>query len=163
MSPTILCFIISTAATNGQAPLYKQNIQTACANAEHLINVANKYSIDPTVVAALIWVESRWVKKAVSHAGACGLTQVIPKYSKYNCKQLFNTKRSIAEGVHFLNAWMKSRKKKMPEALACYNAGWKCLKSKYGKNYSRLVLKIANIYRIILKNNKKLIFSNQIR
>ena len=120
---------------------------TACLNTPHVIEASKKYNIDPTTMAALIWVESRWSPTAVSWANACGLTQVLPRYVKETCKELKNPKTSIFAGARSLNKWMtKGRKKTIKEALACYNVGNRCLKSKRGARYSRLVLKKARWY-----------------
>ena len=52
------------------------NADMACENMDHIVDVAEKYDVEPTVVVSLIYVESRWVERAVSRDGACGLTQV---------------------------------------------------------------------------------------
>ena len=93
----------------------------------------------------MIYVESRFAPSAVSHAGACGLTQVLPRYSKYTCEDLKNPKTSIYEGTYALNKWItKRKKKKYKEALACYNAGNNCLNSKNGRYYANTVVRLAS-------------------
>ena len=169
MTSQILCLIISTAASSGEVPLYKKQVDSACKNSEHVIASAKKYGIDPLIIASLILVESGWKRKAVSYANACGLTQVLPKYSKYTCTQLKNPKISIKEGVFHLSRWIKISKQRgckktnkhcnsnleeyhLSNALACYNVGNRCLRSKQGRKYSKKVLDIKSIYDKIKKS-----------
>lgn len=143
-----LCYIIMAASSSGEVPVHKHAQETACQNAEHIIEQAEKKKLDPIIMAALVVVESGWHPYAVSRAGACGLTQVLPKYSKYSCKQLKNPVTSITEGASHLSWWKKAKKSKsIRHALSCYNVGNKCLKSIQGRKYARKVLKIAKIYR----------------
>ena len=119
---------------------------------------AKKENIDPYILTSIIYTESRFRPNAVSSAGACGLTQVIPKYSvgKLTCKQLKNPKTSIYAGAASLNQWIKKRgKKKYKEALACYNAGNKCLKSSHGKRYATIVVNLADKLRKIAATKKE--------
>jgi len=79
---------------------------------EHTIRTeARKSGIDPALLAAVIYVESGFFRNAVSGANACGLTQVIPKWTggpetrgvKYTCKQLKNPTTSIRVGAQILS------------------------------------------------------------
>ena len=103
---------------------------------------AEKNKIDPDLILALINVESNWNRKVVSSANACGLTQVIPRYTgkitkKYTCAQLKNPRTSIVAGTKILRWWINwhtenQPKKKYTEeeilkrALCSYNAGFRC-------------------------------------
>ena len=62
----------------------------ACRHSRQVVAASAKHNLDPYLLTALIQVESNWKSHVVSPAGACGLTQVVHKYSKYNCKQLKN-------------------------------------------------------------------------
>ena len=57
------------------------NADIACENMETIVEASEQHAVDPAVMVSLIYVESRWKPTAVSSAGACGLTQVLPKYS----------------------------------------------------------------------------------
>ena len=154
METFLLCLAILSGSFSGVAKISKANISTVCSNTKYIIEAGDKYDIDPTVLAALIWVESRWQKNAISSAKACGLTQVLPKYSSKNCRQLRDPKTSIYTGAYFLNKWQKKRKKSLKEALACYNVGNKCLKAKRGISYANLVLRKAKWYNKEIKSYK---------
>ena len=128
-------------------------------NAEHVIKVSEKYNFDPMLIFALIYVESGWNKTAVSSAGACGLTQVLPKYTgngrggansagvkRLTCEQLKSPKISISTGIKTLSWWRKYHNGNISRALCSYNAGFRCggtrgrPVSRGGMRYARKVL-----------------------
>ena len=120
----------------------------ACKHSRQVVEASSKYKLDPYLLTALIQVESNWKSHVVSPAGACGLTQVVHKYSKYNCKQLKNPKISIWEGAKKLNYWIyKYGKGNVKIGLCGYNAGFRCKgKSaiKSGLTYAKKVVRISN-------------------
>ena len=135
-------------------------------------NASKANNIDPDLLAALIYVESGWNKNAVSKAGACGLTQVIPKYTKksisgrrYTCDQLKIPRNSIKAGTKILRWWIsyysnltelndeKQLVKKYTEeqalkrALCSYNAGFRCdrrIPIRAGMRYAEKVQKLRD-------------------
>ena len=120
----------------------------ACKHSRQVIEASSKYKLDPYLLTALIQVESNWKSHVVSPAGACGLTQVVHKYSKYNCKQLKNPKISIWEGAKKLNYWIyKYGKGNLKIGLCGYNAGFRCKGRsaiKSGLTYAKKVVRISN-------------------
>ena len=120
----------------------------ACKYSRQVVEASSKYKLDPYLLTALIQVESNWKSHVVSPAGACGLTQVVHKYSKYNCKQLKNPKISIWEGAKKLNYWIyKYGKGNLKIGLCGYNAGFRCKgKSaiKSGLTYAKKVVTMSN-------------------
>ena len=120
----------------------------ACKHSRQVIEASSKYKLDPYLLTALIQVESNWKSHVVSPAGACGLTQVVHKYSKYNCKQLKNPKISIWEGAKKLNYWIyKYGKGNLTIGLCGYNAGFRCKGRsaiKSGLTYAKKVVRISN-------------------
>ena len=133
-----------------------------CKQASTVIKESKKNSIDPSLLLALITVESNWKTTAVSSANACGLTQVIPKYTgsitkKYTCNQLKDPKTSIKAGAKILSWWMKYHNGNTTSALCAYNAGFRCGKdrkrpSRGGMRYAKKVLQIQ---KIILDKSRK--------
>jgi len=115
------------------------NIEYACTHVPQIVETSIRLDLRPEVVIALIHYESRWTPTAVSHAGACGLTQVLPKYTggrayprgtgvpKLTCDQLKDAKTSINAGMHTLRYW-HHRYARGNEliALCGYNAGFRC-------------------------------------
>jgi soluble lytic murein transglycosylase-like protein len=132
--------------------------------AEHIIEEAKINQMRPTLVAALIYVESGWRRKVVSPANACGLTQIIPKWTgsvgtgvpRLTCEKLFNPKTSITMGARLMKFWIKNYAKGNEQIGLCgYNSGYRCHNKrpfKKGMRYARAVLSIEK--KIILNANK---------
>ena len=145
MTGVELCIIIKASL----AWLSPYQEKVACDNAEYIIQQSEKGEIDPLIVAAIIYTESAFSPRVVSKAGACGLTQVIPKYSKYTCKQLKQPRVAIREGVRALNLWLSwaegstgkkgETRSKMDIALCGYNAGFRCIRTE-PVSYTHLTL-----------------------
>lgn len=117
--------------SNSSLQMSKKGVQTACEQAVHLIETAQEIDISPFVLSAMIWYESRWIPDVTpSPKGACGLTQILPKYSPYSCRELENPRRSITEGASILYYWYE-REGSIKSALKCYNSGYKCSSTQY--------------------------------
>ena len=133
----------------------------ACSYVPTIIAEAENNDIEPELLIALIMVESGFQRKAVSPKGACGLTQVMPRYSagyknrfgkKLKCKDLLDPKVSIKRGAKILAWWIKYHKGNVSKALCGYNAGFRCKVTKNrekphkaGMRYSRKVLKYKRV------------------
>ena len=108
----------------------------ACGWTDYVVHVSEEQGIDPTVMVSLIHYESRWTPSAVSKSGACGLTQVLPRYTKdprQSCRQLKDPYTSIETGTRTLRRWIsKYGKGNLSKGLCGYNAGYTC-----GRRYSR--------------------------
>ena len=129
---------------------------------EHEIRIqAAKNGIEPELLASVIFVESAFRTKAVSSAGACGLTQVIPRWTgyretggiKYTCQQLKNPLTSIKVGARILGYNIRVYGKgNVNKGLCFYNAGTKCITEKGFYESSVYVKKVNKIYNTIVGN-----------
>lgn len=139
------------------------NADIACENMEHLVETAEEHNLKPSVLVSLIFVESRWSPNAVSRDGACGLTQVLPKYSagyrnrfgkKLSCRQLKDPETSISRGTKILSYYLK-KYRRYNRSLCSYNAGWTRCKVGSPKNkghrYAKKVLKLSKRLRKEMK------------
>ena len=122
----------------------------ACQQLETVLEASELYNISPQLLVAVIYVESRWNHEAVSRSNACGLTQVLPKYTKkpkLSCKDLFDPRLSIMTGAKKLNYWIYKYGKGNKEIGLCgYNAGYRCRgkdRHKRGIRYARKVLRYS--------------------
>lgn len=131
INKVLLCIALSNLS-NTSMKMSNEGIKTACSQAEHLIETAEIAEISPFILSAMIWHESRWLASAVSPAKACGLTQVLAKYSPYTCKDLKDPALSITEGASILFFWYH-KKGDIHTALKCYNSGYACNASLYAK------------------------------
>lgn len=134
------------------------NSALACEQMGHLVEHAEKNKIKPTVLVALINEESRWKPEAVSRSGACGLTQVLPKYTrpKVSCDQLKDPRKSIEVGAKTLSFWVyEYGGGRYEKGLCGYNGGYRCKKLKSSKRYARRVLKLAKKIENKIKSIKE--------
>ena len=114
-------------------------------------------------MVSLIHYESRWTPNTVSRSGACGLTQVIPRYTKnpkQNCRQLKDPQTSIETGTRTLRRWInKYGKGNLSKGLCGYNAGYTCgrryNKRHGGWRYSRKVQRHAKKIRDEIERMEK--------
>jgi len=89
---------------------------------------ANRHGIDYRLFHALIKHESAWNPKAISHKGARGLTQIMPRTGRSYCglkrDSLFDPKLNLNCGASYFSKLLK-RFKNVKLALAAYNSGEK--------------------------------------
>ena len=88
--------------------------------------------LDPYLVSAVIFCESRYDTNAVSRAGARGLMQVMPATGQeiadllgevFDPDQLFDPETSIRYGTYYLRLQMERFDGNSAAVLAAYNAG----------------------------------------
>jgi len=89
-----------------------------------IITVANEFdNVDRFLLDALVAQESGYDIKAVSHAGAQGLTQLMPATAaRLNVKDVFDAEQNLRGGATELSRLLK-KYPSMSLALAAYNAG----------------------------------------
>jgi len=145
----LCCSILAYDPPGTRWDLSDSRKEFACSISKDIEFFANKWDLEPELLTSVIIVESRFNPNAVSSANACGLTQVIPKWTggkasrgkKYTCKQLKNPKTSLEAGSAILSWWISYAKDKT-EGLCSYNAGWKGCKVSSG--YARIVKRLVN-------------------
>ena len=89
-----------------------------------IFEVGEKQGVDPRFIHAVIWQESRYQPKALSHAGAQGLMQLIPATAKrFGCDDPNDPLQNITAGTKYLGWLLKRFSGNVELALAGYNAG----------------------------------------
>ncbi|MCK5725204.1 MAG: lytic transglycosylase domain-containing protein [Thiotrichaceae bacterium] len=85
---------------------------------------AKKYKVDSDLIRSVIAIESCFNGKAVSHAGAQGLMQLIPDTAdRFGVTDSFDAKQNIFAGAKYLR-WLSLRfDGNLDKVLAGYNAG----------------------------------------
>ena len=144
----LLCAaVIALNVGGGRTP----ETSLACKQMPLVVHAAQENNIDPTVMLALIHHESSWVPTARSHANACGLTQILPRYTgsaqtgvpRLTCRDLQVPETSIVMGARTLRYWHRRYGRgNMAIGLCGYNAGFRCKgpdPHAGGMNYSRVV------------------------
>lgn len=103
------------AATDVGGPIPYLNEITAAAN---------KYGVDPALLAGLVKAESNFNPKAQSGVGAKGLTQLMDATAKsLGVTNSFDLQQSLDGGARFLGGLLKQFHGDQSLALAAYNAG----------------------------------------
>lgn len=107
------------------------------SNARNLAKVIveecdNYKNLDPYLILAIIQIESEFSPSAVSHRGAVGLMQVMPRTAEFVAKEMgmsYNGSNSLYDplinvrlGIHYLSE-LADRYDTTEKALAAYNYG----------------------------------------
>lgn len=93
---------------------------------------AAEFGVDPTLVRAVIQVESDFNPNRVSHKGARGLMQLMPATAKrFGVTSIHDPEENIRGGVKYLAYLMRLFNEDLPRVLAGYNAGEGAVR-KYG-------------------------------
>lgn len=128
-----LAFALCMAMAEPKMGLSQERKELACELAQELVQESLHKKLDPALVAAVITVESSWFPGSVSKAGACGLTQVVPRWtgrmtggSRYSCDELKKPSDSVRAGVSALDYWHRRHRGITRLALCGYNAGNSC-------------------------------------
>lgn len=121
---------------------------------------ARGYGLDPDLLVALVWVESRFCPKAVSPKGAIGLGQIIPSTGRaigIPKDRLSDPQWSLwGAAKHLRQLWDSFGS--WPLALAAYNAGSGAVRKYRGippyKETQKYVRDVLWVYQW-LKRNKR--------
>ena len=89
-----------------------------------IFEVGENQGVDPRLLHAVIWQESKYDPHARSHAGAEGLMQLIPATAKrFGCAHPDDPEENITAGTKYLSWLLKRFSGNVELALAGYNAG----------------------------------------
>lgn len=89
-----------------------------------IYRAGGRHGIDPRFIHAVIWQESKYKSKALSHAGAQGLMQLMPATARrFGCTDPDNMASNVEAGTKYLRWLLKRFNGDVTLALAGYNAG----------------------------------------
>ncbi len=115
-------FLPSTTSITGRA---RPAMNVDRDGAEKLVReAAERHSVDPALVRAVIETESNWNAGAVSRKGAVGLMQLIPTTAqRFGVNDLYSPQQNVDAGVKYLKTLLQRYNGNLDLALAAYNAG----------------------------------------
>ena len=89
-----------------------------------IYRAGGRHGIDPRFIHAVIWQESKYKSKALSHAGAQGLMQLMPATARrFGCSDPQDMASNVEAGTKYLRWLLKRFNGDVALALAGYNAG----------------------------------------
>jgi soluble lytic murein transglycosylase-like protein len=88
-----------------------------------LTKAAASANLSPSLLAALVWQESRWNPQAVSSKGAMGLAQLMPGTARYLGVDPADPAANLIGGARYLRMLLDQFDGNVEKALAAYNAG----------------------------------------
>ena len=89
----------------------------------YVTEAATKYGVDPVLVRAVAWQESRFRDSAVSPKGAIGVMQLMPETASWLGVNPYDPRDNIFGGVAYLSTLLDRFGGDVRLALAAYNAG----------------------------------------
>jgi hypothetical protein len=90
----------------------------------YIQRIAKQHGLDPRLMHAVISAESSFNPRAVSHAGAMGLMQLMPGTAqRFGVTDPFNPEQNLHGGARYLRWLLDKFNNDRVLALAAYNAG----------------------------------------
>lgn len=128
----------------------------------HVLRASQTYAVDAALIRAIIMAESSNNPKAVSHRGARGLMQLMPRTAKWlGVEDSFNPAHNIDGGVRYFRQLL-DRFGDEKLALAAYNAGSRHVRNYGGvppfkatRQYIKKVLEYRQHYKNEMTRNPK--------
>lgn len=118
---------------------------------------SQKFNIDRNLIISIIFVESYFNERAVSHKGACGLMQLIPATAdRFGVSDIFDPKENIKGGTAYLRFLFDHFDGALDLVLAGYNAGENAVKRYNGvppfRETQNYVKRVTELYQNINKS-----------
>lgn len=107
------------------APAGDQRLLARSGEYDSIIeHAAQKHAVEPSLLRAVIAVESGFDSRAVSPKGAMGLMQLMPQTAKrYGAANAFDPAQNVNAGAKYLGDLIKRYGRDLELVLAAYNAG----------------------------------------
>ena len=99
-------------------------LQNALPFGDLIHDKAQKYDVDPALVAAVVETESRFHRNARSPVGAQGLMQIMPRTGRWlGATNLYDAEQNVDAGVKYLKYLQGRFDGDLKNTIAAYNAG----------------------------------------
>ncbi|MFW6252045.1 MAG: lytic transglycosylase domain-containing protein [Halanaerobium sp.] len=128
----IFIFLLISANSNFDLWTIRRNLEPVQYKTE-IYKYAEEFSIDPELLAAVIYVESRFDKYSISSRGAVGLMQLMPStavwiseeigHKNFSLEDLDDPELNIKFGSWYFAHLYHKFDKNLIKTIAAYNAG----------------------------------------
>jgi soluble lytic murein transglycosylase-like protein len=89
-----------------------------------IVDSGTRNGVDPVLLYAIMHRESAFKKRAVSHAGARGLMQLMPgTAARFGVRDIFDPRQNVEAGTRYMRFLLNMFDGDVGLALAGYNAG----------------------------------------
>lgn len=123
-APTSVATVAREAAKSVAESVKEHFFRTQVPFGQLIYQEAQKNSIAPELLAAVVHTESKFVPNARSHAGAVGLMQLVPKTGRWlGARDLTNPQQNVTAGAKYLRYLTDRFDGNTRKAIAAYNAG----------------------------------------
>ncbi|MBI4743928.1 MAG: lytic transglycosylase domain-containing protein [Actinobacteria bacterium] len=122
---------------------------------DYIVKSSREFKIDPYLLAAIIYEESRFRPRAKSSAGALGLMQIMPDTAKriaskmrlkdFKEDDLFDPELNIRMGSWYFHLLLEKYKEDEIPALAAYNAGYRYVDGWFIKDGKQIKIETDDI------------------
>lgn len=120
-----------------------------------IVKLSRRHRVDTALVKAVIHTESSFDHMAVSHRGASGLMQLMPRTAAmYGVRNIHDPYENIDAGIKHLRYLIQKYEWNLRHALAAYNAGEQAVRKYNGippyketQEYVNKVLRYRDLYR----------------
>lgn len=123
--PVVLAFSIS-APLMAAPPLAAKAfpIPVPVYLTEAINEASAKYGVDPNLIAAMAFRESRFDARALSSRGAQGIMQLMPRTARsLGVRDAFDVRQNVLGGTKYLKSLLERFHGDIDLTLAAYNAG----------------------------------------
>ena len=121
-----LLIALPLAAADRTPPLAVNAFPAAVPSylAQIITEASAQYHVDPNLVAAMAFKESRFNPNAVSWRGAQGVLQLMPKTAKWlGVTDSFDARQNVFGGTKYIAQLLQRFNGNVEMAVAAYNAG----------------------------------------
>lgn len=89
-----------------------------------ILRAGERHGVDPRLIHAVIWQESKYKARSASHRGAQGLMQLMPATARrFDCHNMSDKSSNVQAGTRYLRYLLQRFNGDVVLALAGFNAG----------------------------------------
>ena len=124
IAPQVKTDLFHTEMARINTAIRRDFLQNVLPFGDLIHDKAQKYDVDPALVAAVVETESRFQRTARSPVGARGLMQLMPKTGRWlGATNLYDAEQNVDAGAKYLKYLQGRFDGDLKNTIAAYNAG----------------------------------------